>query len=1296
MVNPLNLYATKAFSEHPLGLWALDDQADYISFVSDSDQDLNNWSRSGVTDIVDATNPLEFTIVPPQAPFVDKPVNGIIGDPENGGLVTFTSPFQINSSDLNLDQETFSVATYVYSYDKIIEFRLGFRYTDPETSDVNEVIKSATFSTTLAWAAVAESFNLPSSFENLEIIFEIYYQDEGAPYEFVINAITAGQWAEEFQLKSFGVNLIDVPSTIAIQETKGVEAQAYGIPGNTGYYIADSNALVARNFGLPLVFGSKNSTQLSPKENSPSLIIPGLGFMNQSGQYNSLTAEFWIQIQSNAVVPRKIFGPISSLDGLYVEGPFLKLKIGNQVASHFISEWDRPMLIDIRLSPNESTLIINGDSVASLDLDPLSYKFPSRVRDGLQQDWLGFYAYQDVPSVRLDCIGIYPYEVAGLVAKRRWVYGQGVQAPTDIKGLDSSSSVFIDYPFSKYAKNFFFPTSSNWSNGSIENLTVERRRLKTPNHPMPEISFDNKEVSDWYRDLESIQSEENQIIKLRPTDAWAETQGHLYYENMNFLEQQTKSFYGVFESESISFNKKILFELINSNTGEKLEVYYMGNSIPVLEGETVKTKQEDQLVTVSGKRHGLKTGMSVLISGTSRIPQGLQEVFVISSTEFSYTVSEDLAEDVAEEEDPDFIYAYDSTIYYEFFKPIPDRSAQPFSERRVKAPLKGEIFYTAPGHKIGKKFMVGIHLPRFVRAKGEELANFFGSRQNIAMFIGGSRDFSATFDGKIHRVGFASQRNLRKIDHLFNDVGIPVDYENVFDNFGPNIWDAGDKYFGNDPDYWEHTLDGGDPYDFQAIRAIEHIATYTLVPKVNLGMFSLDIAIDGYWEDYVPLSYFAKQRRNAFGNLESNVSFLQINLDYPEIKVFDEFGNYDTSQNLIKAYVAFQYLREGANSVEDNFSNKQPLGRSKVVIPDSNWLTTKYEVVDGTIVYPPEDVNYRNLSVNFYLEYNVDGINSNPVSSRSFQISSQALGINPNRLGTKFGQEIIPFTKIGKYFDYKRLAPFSIYKGSSPHLYNTSNSGMEIRSNYSNLGRFGISVPLNTSASSFFKIGSFQMFLKYGEDLFPEIPVKIFEIESSRNYIEFYLVADSSNRKRGQIYALDAQSGQLQGGLIFFNNGNPVKRPVLYSNVWNVLGVSFPGFLDLGGSVSALRITSPIMFNNFSFYQTTLADDEERFGFRQWFAVRSFLGDPIEWGFWSGLELSGGITVPSGDQQFTWQEVLFLSTTLREELDGEKIYKIYTGTDRSISTSDQLFSLQDYQYKVYRRLSWLQNTVSGV
>ena len=44
-----NLYAEKVFSEHPTGLWALDDNADYISLISEQQRNLSSWTIYGGT-----------------------------------------------------------------------------------------------------------------------------------------------------------------------------------------------------------------------------------------------------------------------------------------------------------------------------------------------------------------------------------------------------------------------------------------------------------------------------------------------------------------------------------------------------------------------------------------------------------------------------------------------------------------------------------------------------------------------------------------------------------------------------------------------------------------------------------------------------------------------------------------------------------------------------------------------------------------------------------------------------------------------------------------------------------------------------------------------------------------------------------------------------------------------------------------------------------------------------------------------------------------------------------------------
>ncbi len=1217
MVNPLNLYATKVFAEQPLAIWALDDTADYISFLSESDQDLSTWASTGVTSVVDATDENVFTIAPPTAPLPSVESNGIIAASDNNGLVTFTSPFQINPADISPDIKTFAFNMYLYSYSKIIDFRIGYRYTNPSDSQVYEVIKAATTSTTLAWVSASETFEIPDNFSNLELIIEVYYIDEGAEYEFVINGLSAGQWAEEFHLDSFGVNPINVPSSIDILATEGVEAPAYGLAGNVGYYIVDNNKLVAKNAGMPLVFGSANSTELTPKDNSPSLIVPGFGFMNQRGRNRSYTAEFWIKVQSKSTVSRRIFGPISSADGLYADGPFLKLKVGNQVGSHFVMEWERPMLIDIRLSAKSASLIINGEEVVSLNLELQNYSFPEEISsDNKEQDWLAFYAYEDIPKVMIDCVAIYPYETANIVAKRRWAYGQAVEVPTSIKGIDTTNAVVIDYPFAEYTKNYYFPNSSAWSNGILENIVQNEDALMPPDHPLPKVVHNNLSEQRWLSLLSNANVDTNDtFISLLPDlytseeDEIENLNGYLYFDRLNFLGETVKAFYGIFETTSDPSDKEILFKLINDTTANYVEVYL---------------KQED------------------------------------------------------------FDGVLENIIYYTFNIKQPDGT------------MKEDIFYKARGQRVGDRFLVGIDIDRFTRDRGQEIASFFGNRQSIKLFLGGNKEFSNTFRGKIRRFAFSNGRNLRKIQHFFSDRGVPVDYENVFGLFGEQVYDAGADYFGNDEAYWSLILDGGDPYDFVTIGTEEHTATYTLVPKRVLDNFYLDIETNSYWEDYVPLSYFAKNMPDAFGVDRRNLSFIQLNIGYPRAESFNG-ETYNTNGSLLKAYVSFQYLETGSNATTSYFSSTEKLNKSRVVKPGPEWMTTRYEVVNGTVIYPPMGIDIERLSINVHFDIEVDGIRSKPMKIRSLQLSSQSFNDQPKKIGTRFGTPIVPATKAGSYFSYRRVPPFLIDKGSSPYLYQTSNTGMQMLGEYRNTNPDILDMPVNSNAASFFKIGSMQMFLRYDEDTMPDIPTKIFELDTLEGRIDFFLLGDSTTNQRGQIYAVNAQTNRIQSGAIFFTNGKAVKRPILYPRTWSVVGISFPNFLDLSGTVGSLRITSPIRFDNISYYQTTIRDDDERFGFRQWFSVRNSLGEDLDWGYWAGKEVAGGEVINDIDNEgFTWRGLLFRSAILREELDGETIYKVYTGTNRIVAESDNNFTFQDYEYNIYRNNRWQQNTVTAV
>ena len=522
MTTSLNLYATKVFSEQPTALWALDDTTDYVALISEANQNLSTWSIEG------GTVGGSFLENPVPAPFRTLPTNRVLETLGNGGTITLTSPVGLDENDLNAELGSVAIGAYFVTYSRAVSVRIGYQ------TDSVELIRETAVPATRDWAFVSQTFSLPDDLTNFKFIIEIAFESTGTPYEIAINAINAGQWSEEFHLESAGVFPQPLPSNINI-DSDGIEALAYGLEGASGYYLSRNNVLYAKNSGLPLVYGAFNSTVIFPNINRPSLIVPGFGAMNESGKYKTFTVEFWAKIQSNSILPRRIFGPIASTDGIYVEGPFLKLKIGDVLGSHYVGSWDRPMLINIRLKSNRASLVINGDEVISLDLNESTLTYPEKFDESdNDQDWLGFYAYNDVPIVQLDCVGIYPYEVATVVSKRRWVYGQGVDVPNNIKGLNSANSVFIDGSFSKSAKNYSYPRMGTWRNGVVENLTPQTQELSLPDYVLPTISFNNQSISQWYFDLENAQELiGNKFIKLKPNSSWDDTDGYMLFDSLN-------------------------------------------------------------------------------------------------------------------------------------------------------------------------------------------------------------------------------------------------------------------------------------------------------------------------------------------------------------------------------------------------------------------------------------------------------------------------------------------------------------------------------------------------------------------------------------------------------------------------------------------------------------------------------------------------------------------------------------------------------------------------------------------
>jgi hypothetical protein len=327
-----------------------------------------------------------------------------------------------------------------------------------------------------------------------------------------------------------------------------VKANAYGLEGSYGYYVGStSDVFYSKNAGIPMVYGASNVTSIFPNEVSgqPSLVLPGCGFLNNSGKFQDLTLEVWLRINSKSSELRRILGPVASTDGLYIEKSFLILKIGKNISSHFISEWNRPMLVNIQSTQSGSALTINGEQVFYMEYE-YPVDFPDLYDENLEQDWIAFYAYSDVPVVEIDAAAIYPYAVSSVVAKRRFVYGQGVVYPNNINSAYGGTATLIDYAFSNYSKNYNYPAISKWVSGDIENLAVNGDFLSLPNYSLPTV-VTSKTKSQWLDDLFLAQSDNDpkSFISLKPDETYES--GYIKFDSLSVTSNPVKSIFGIFE-----------------------------------------------------------------------------------------------------------------------------------------------------------------------------------------------------------------------------------------------------------------------------------------------------------------------------------------------------------------------------------------------------------------------------------------------------------------------------------------------------------------------------------------------------------------------------------------------------------------------------------------------------------------------------------------------------------------------------------------------------------------------------
>jgi hypothetical protein len=575
------------------------------------------------------------------------------------------------------------------------------------------------------------------------------------------------------------------------------------------------------------------------------------------------------------------------------------------------------------------------------------------------------------------------------------------------------------------------------------------------------------------------------------------------------------------------------------------------------------------------------------------------------------------------------------------------------------------VFQSSVAIAANDKFAVGLDLDRFTSTFGGLLSSFFSSSKNIELYVGGQKGFENCFTGNIYSIGFSTVKNHQKVSSIFATNGTFVNSTTTdLDNF---------------------------------------IASYTLKPQTYLNDFVLDISADAYWQDYVPLKYFGKNVTDKYGNTVNSLDYIQFNIDVPALRLSSDNG-YNSANSEIRTYVSFQSVSSGANRTNVAFPFSEAIPPNGVVMPEGNdWLDSRYEVVNDSILYMPKDVDFRSLALVIQVEIKSNAISKKKIRIRSLQLASQVLSkTSPTTINTKMGIPLNPYVNVGVYEDYEYENPISITKNNLPYLYLSEYSGIRLRGNFddSSITGRGIRMPINQQRSSSYSVGAIQLLCKYTDKLFPVEKTEIYKINSLGLDLVVYVEADNLTRTRGRVFVANRNTGLEQQAITLYLNGVPTKGLYINSNQWNMIGMQFTNALSFNNFSGSVELTGPMLFNNVSEYRITTALASMSYVFRTWGQVLTMdlSSNTREDDTGTTVDESNNIWQDFIDSKpyLSWENVLFIPTNRVYLLDPQSIYKLFAGTNKVIVQNDTSVKIGSYKYSVYKDISWSRSLLSPV
>lgn len=433
-----SIYCDRVYGEHPIGLWSFSDHLTYMTLLTEADEDVSSWS-GGATSyaafIKDRTPTFPgiggaYKVTGATSTQVVDTVTEYYVETKKLDLII---PSEISIGD-NIDVGFWGFHSGLFSLFEValIDDTGEVAVMNPSADLIDQITYSESRIVTPSdmWEPVYATFPGPKSIDDVQdlgVRIRAYYPSAGT-YSFLIGGISVGQGRGSKIILEDGMSSFPAPKSSGLQHFAGVDQLVgipeYGFGRDTAYVHKHENRLLASNTGIPMVYGDNTSTYLIPSPH-PSLFIPGKGFLHDTGKNSELTLEMWVRLDFTDDSSGKIVGPLWSTDGIYMDNGTLVMAIGSQIVAYEMSGSDGPLLLNIASTPQRVTFMVNAVEVGSVvpaTKYPDSYNFNT--------DWLGVYAYDNI-SVEIGPVAIYPYVVSPVLAKRRFVWGQGLLTLTN-------------------------------------------------------------------------------------------------------------------------------------------------------------------------------------------------------------------------------------------------------------------------------------------------------------------------------------------------------------------------------------------------------------------------------------------------------------------------------------------------------------------------------------------------------------------------------------------------------------------------------------------------------------------------------------------------------------------------------------------------------------------------------------------------------------------------------------------------------------------------------------------------